>query len=183
MAALQAQLTASGDGNASATLVVGNLTCTVEIDLIEGNATAVAFDVVLKVITADVAAADKAHTLLPFRQPPGVSHGLHLIVCGVVACSQQEQQQQQQQQEPVKCLFNSASYVASRVSVSLALDPSLVLYPAPLRPLAASLAESQREAAGYVFLPMAAAANGSSFPPHMLRVSNLIVYPPIASCM
>ncbi len=60
----QAQLSASGDGNASATLIVGNLTCDVEIDLIEGNATAVAFDVVLKVKAAEVdGCGNDAHTL------------------------------------------------------------------------------------------------------------------------
>ena len=74
---LQAQLSASGDGNASATLVVGNVTCTVEIDLIEGNATAVAFDVVLKVMAAEVAAADGAHIM---RSPFG-SRQEYLMVC------------------------------------------------------------------------------------------------------
>jgi hypothetical protein len=78
------------------------------------------------------------------------------------------QQQQQQQQLPAKCLFSGGSFNFSRVSVSLKLSPS--------RQVQLSSRQARDHATtsddGFLFLPMAAAADGSSFPPDMLQVSD-----------
>ena len=101
--------------------------------------------------------------LLP--QPPGVSHGLHLVVCAVVVC---DQQQHQQSEAASKCMFGGGSFLASRVSVSLAIDDDATRQAGGSTQEASASLQTEPEV--FLFLPMAAAADGGSFSPHMLQV-------------
>jgi hypothetical protein len=96
-------------------------------------------------------------------QPPGVSHGLHLVVCAVVVC---DKQQHQQNDAPFKCMFGGGSFLASQVSVSLAIDDDATRQAGGQE----ESARLQTEPEVFLFLPMAAAGDGSSFSPHMLQV-------------
>ncbi len=85
------------------------------------------------------------------------------MACAVVVCAPPPPQQQQQQL-PAKCLFGGSSFNVSRVSVSLKLNPR----PRQL-PSRQSHDDTKASDDGFLFLAMAAAADGGSFPPYMLQ--------------
>ncbi len=67
---------------------------------------------------------------------------------------------------PFDCLFDRGFFLATRVAVSLTVDSAVAHYLHDTK-----RASLQPAPESFLFLPMAAAANGSSFPPHALQAS------------
>jgi len=93
------------------------------------------------------------------------------VACAVVVCTQQQQQQQQQADDT--CAFGGGSFMATRISLSLTQNPSQTALDLSEEPLDSSQRVSTPSS--FLFLPMAAAADGTSLPPHMLQVMMMMM--------